>query len=57
MIKISLICKECGNKINIPKHCGKSMLVKNDYLLCCSSEECGYQEIPECCGKKMQYSE
>jgi hypothetical protein len=31
------------------------MMVKKDILLCCCSEECGYQKIPECCGKPMEY--
>ncbi|MBY9006095.1 MAG: hypothetical protein KGD63_05000 [Candidatus Lokiarchaeota archaeon] len=55
MIKISLICDECGKKLEIPKHCDKSMLVKDEYMLCCESKECGYQEISKCCGQKMHY--
>ncbi|MBY8983094.1 MAG: hypothetical protein KGD57_09105 [Candidatus Lokiarchaeota archaeon] len=53
MIKISLLCEECGKKIGIPKCCNKSMLVKDEYLLCCCSKECGYQAIPKCCNQTM----
>ena len=51
-----LVCSICGKEQEIPKCCEKSMLVENDYLLCCCSEECGYQSIPLCCGQKMTYS-
>ena len=51
-----LICSICGREKEVPKCCDKSMMFKNDYFLCCCSEECGYQPIPECCGQKMSYS-
>jgi len=50
-----LVCNICGSEKEVPTCCDKSMMVKNDYLLCCCSEECGYQSIPECCGQKMNY--
>ena len=50
-----LICKICGSKKEVPTCCDKSMMVKDGYLLCCCSKECGYQPIPECCGMKMTY--
>lgn len=50
-----LVCNICGSEKEVPICCDKSMLVKNDFLLCCCSEECGYQPIPECCGQKMNY--
>ena len=50
-----LVCNICGSEKEVPTCCEKSMMVKNDYLLCCCSEECGYQPIPECCGQKMNY--
>ena len=52
-----LICSICGAEKEIPKCCDKSMIVKEGYLLCCCSDECGYQSIPECCGLKMNYIE
>ncbi len=58
MIKLSkLKCNICGSEMDVPKCCDKSMTVKKSYLLCCCSEDCGYQPIPECCGKIMEYSE
>jgi len=50
-----LVCNICGSEKEVPTCCDKSMMVKKDYLLCCCSEECGYQSIPECCGQKMNY--
>jgi hypothetical protein len=56
IIKIpELICEICGSKKDVPICCDKSMMVKDGYLLCCCSKECGYQSIPECCGTKMTY--
>ncbi len=52
-----LKCNICGSEMDVPKCCDKSMIVKKGYLLCCCSEDCGYQPIPECCGKIMEYSE
>jgi len=52
-----LICSICGSEKEVPVCCDKSMMVKDDYLLCCCSKECGYQPIPECCGIKMEYFE
>ena len=52
-----LVCDICGARKEVPKCCDKSMIVKNDYLLCCCSDECGYQHIPECCGQLMKYIE
>jgi hypothetical protein len=52
-----LVCRICGSEKEIPKCCDKSMIVKEGYLLCCCSDECGYQAIPECCGLKMNYIE
>lgn len=52
-----LVCSICGTEIEVPTCCDKSMIAKNGYLLCCCSEECGYQPIPECCGLQMTYME
>ena len=50
------MCDICGNEKDVPKCCDQSMIVKDDYMLCCcESEECGYRPIPECCGQKMNY--
>ena len=59
VIRISniLVCSICGSEKKIPKCCNKSMIVKNGYLLCCCSEECGYQAFPQCCGKKMELND
>jgi hypothetical protein len=59
VIKMSnkLVCSICGSERSVPTCCDKSMMVKDDYLLCCCLEECGYQPVPECCGKKMDYVE
>ncbi|MHA1931874.1 MAG: hypothetical protein ACW96X_04995 [Promethearchaeota archaeon] len=51
-----LICSVCGRVQEVPSCCDKSMIMKEGYLLCCCSEECGHQPIPECCGKKMVYT-
>jgi hypothetical protein len=50
-----LVCSICGSEKEVPVCCNQSMIVKDDYLLCCCSKECAYQPIPECCGKKMKY--
>ncbi|MBY8980330.1 MAG: hypothetical protein KGD72_08060 [Candidatus Lokiarchaeota archaeon] len=51
-----LKCDICGNETDVPICCEQSMMVKDNYMLCCcKSEECGYQPIPECCGQKMNY--
>ncbi|MFX0005103.1 MAG: hypothetical protein ACFFA7_05360 [Promethearchaeota archaeon] len=52
-----LVCRICGAEKEVPICCEKSMIVEDDYLLCCCSKECGYQPIPECCGEKMEYIE
>ena len=54
-----LVCSICGSEREVPVCCDKSMMVKDDYLLCCCSkgEECGYQPIPVCCELKMDYIE
>jgi hypothetical protein len=59
VIKIvkKLVCSVCGSEKDVPKCCDKSMILKGDYLICCCSEDCSYQAIPECCGKKMEYVE
>ena len=58
MIKIpKLECDICGTFKDVPNCCDKSMIVKSDFLLCCCSDECGYQPIPECCGQSMKYIE
>ncbi len=49
-----LTCSVCGREKDIPTCCDKSMIAKDGYLLCCCSEECGYQPIPKCCGKTME---
>ena len=52
-----LVCRICGTERDVPICCDKSMIVKDDYLLCCcQSESCGYEPIPECCGQKMDYN-
>ena len=50
-----LICGICGSEKEMRTCCDRSMIVKNDYLLCCCSDECGYKPIPECCDQKMDY--
>ncbi|NVM18689.1 MAG: hypothetical protein HWN80_13310 [Candidatus Lokiarchaeota archaeon] len=51
-----LKCDICGNETEVPVCCEQSMMVKDNYMLCCcKSEECGYQPIPDCCGQKMNY--
>ncbi|MFW9897118.1 MAG: hypothetical protein ACFFDB_17485 [Promethearchaeota archaeon] len=50
-----LVCSICGREEEVPTCCDQSMMLKNGYLLCCCSSECGYKPIPECCGKKMDY--
>ncbi|MFW9881539.1 MAG: hypothetical protein ACFFG0_51395 [Candidatus Thorarchaeota archaeon] len=50
-----LVCSICGSEKTIPVCCEESMIVKDGFLICCCSDECGYQPIPECCGKKMDY--
>ena len=52
-----LTCEICGDLKDVPICCDKSMIVKEGYLLCCCSKECGYQAIPECCGQEMTYIE
>ncbi len=53
-----LKCDICGNETDVPVCCEQSMMVKDNYMLCCcQSEECGYQPIPECCGQKMNFME
>ncbi len=51
-----LVCSVCGREQEVPTCCDQSMILKNGYLLCCCSKDCGYQPIPECCGKKMVYN-
>jgi hypothetical protein len=50
-----LKCDVCGNEKVVPVCCDNSMILKGDYLMCCCSDECGYQSIPHCCGQKMSY--
>jgi hypothetical protein len=50
-----LICDICGSEKEIPSCCLESMMVKDDYLLCCCSTECDHKAIPSCCGKSMKY--
>ena len=50
-----LICSICNRELEVPTCCDKSMILKNGFLLCCCSEECSYQAIPECCGQEMDY--
>lgn len=50
-----LICDICGSEKEIPLCCEASMLVKDDYLLCCCSSECNHKQIPACCGQAMRY--
>jgi hypothetical protein len=53
-----LKCDICGSETDVPICCEQSMMVKDNYMLCCcQSKECGYQPIPECCGQKMNYME
>ncbi len=52
-----LVCNTCGKKMGVPSCCGMSMMFKNDYLLCCCSDDCDHKPIPECCGKKMELIE
>ncbi len=50
-----LICRICGSEKEVPTCCDRSMLVKDEYLLCCCSDECGHKPIPECCDQKIDY--
>ena len=56
MIKIpKLVCDICKSELEVPRCCNQSMMLKDDYLLCCCSDNCSYQSVPECCGQKMTY--
>ena len=52
-----LVCLECGEETEVPTCCEKSMILKDDYLICCCSDDCAHQPIPRCslCGKPMTY--
>lgn len=51
-----LVCRICGNTQEVPRCCEESMIVKDEYLLCCCrSESCGYRPIPKCCDRTMDY--
>ena len=52
-----LLCNICGAEKEIPSCCDKSMILKGEYLMCCCSDHCGHQRIPECCGQQMNYIE
>jgi hypothetical protein len=56
MLKMpKLSCNVCGNEKKVPECCDMSMILKEDYLMCCCSDQCGHQRIPECCGQNMSY--
>ncbi len=58
MINIpKLVCEICGSEIKVPKCCNQSMILKEGYLLCCCSEDCGHQPVPKCCGQNMTYKD
>ncbi|MHA1871871.1 MAG: heavy metal translocating P-type ATPase, partial [Promethearchaeota archaeon] len=57
-----LVCTVCGFEQPLPKHCGRDMILRDGKLVCWMNlpkEEggmginCGIQEIPVHCGKKM----
>ncbi|MFX1339214.1 MAG: hypothetical protein ACFFDK_11445 [Promethearchaeota archaeon] len=52
-----LLCNVCGNEKEVPNCCDRSMILKGEYLICCCSDHCGHQPIPECCGQQMNYIE
>ena len=52
-----LKCEFCGNIKEVPECCNRSMIIENDYLICCCSGDCAHQPIPNCCGTKMKYIE
>jgi hypothetical protein len=57
IIKVPLLkCRICSNEKEVPVCCEKSMLRKDENLLCCcKSSDCGYIPIPTCCNTKMEY--
>jgi hypothetical protein len=52
-----LLCDICGAEKDVPRCCDKSMILRGEYLMCCCSDLCGHQYIPECCGQQMNYIE
>ncbi|MHA1256928.1 MAG: hypothetical protein ACTSPS_15150 [Promethearchaeota archaeon] len=48
-----LICDICGSEKEVPSCCNRSMIVEEDYLLCCCSSECDHRAMPICCGIPM----
>jgi len=44
-------------EIKVPNCCNQSMILKEGYLLCYCSEDCGHQPVPKCCGQNMTYKE
>jgi len=51
-----LVCKICGNTMEVPRCCEESMIIKDGYLLCCcQTESCNYKAIPKCCDAIMEY--
>ncbi|MBD3343211.1 MAG: heavy metal translocating P-type ATPase [Candidatus Lokiarchaeota archaeon] len=52
-----LVCSECGEEMEIPKHCGKPMHKEGNQLVCWMGAECGAQPIPEHHGKAMEIVE
>jgi hypothetical protein len=52
-----LVCQACGEEIKVPVCCDKSMVLEDNYLICCCSSDCAHQQIPKCssCGKTMTY--
>ena len=49
-----LTCSICGQEKELPECCQESMILKGD-LLCCCTDECHHQHVPECCGQPMSY--
>ena len=55
-----LVCSVCGHEEALPKHCGRDMIPHEGKLVCWMNLDpkfggmnCGTNEIPEHCGKKM----
>ncbi len=54
----NLECVQCGEKLDVPQHCGKPMHVESvdgkNMLVCWMGPSCGKQEIPQHHGKPMK---
>jgi hypothetical protein len=51
-----LVCAKCGEKVDVPVHCGKEMHQEGDQLVCWMGPQCGHQDMPSHCGRVMEYN-